>query len=68
MTTTTDCAATYFLFLVLTRSLFPAQPRTARVPPVRVLMVEPVWEVETPSPASARRAGKAPPVDRVSTP
>lgn len=51
------------LWLIL--SLF-FQPRTAHAPPVPVPTVEPVWEEETPSPASARRAGKAPPVAKVS--
>lgn len=38
------------------------QPRTARALPVLVPMVELAWEEETPSPASAKKAGKAPPV------
>lgn len=41
--------------------LFP-QPRTARALPVLVPTVELAWEEETPSPASAKKAGKAPPV------
>lgn len=51
------------LWLIL--SLLPQQ-RTAHAPPVLVPTVEPAWEEETPSPASARRAGKAPSVARVS--
>lgn len=43
------------------------QPKTALVPPVLVPTVGRVWEEETRFPASAKRAGKAPPADRVST-
>jgi len=51
------------LWLIL--ALFP-QPGTAHVPPVLVPTVGPVWEEETRSPASAKRAGKARPVAKVS--
>lgn len=61
---------TCFLFWTVLCSfvifLFP-QPRTAHAPPVLVPTVGPVWEEETPSPASAKKAGKAPPVARVSS-
>lgn len=42
------------------------QPRTARVPPALVPTVGRVSEGGTPSSASAKRAGRAPPVKQVS--
>lgn len=53
------------MLLTIILSLVP-QPRTAHVPPVLVPTVEPVWEEVTPSPASAKRAGKDSPVAKVS--
>lgn len=43
------------------------QPKTALVPPVLAPMVGRAWEEETHSPVSAKMAGRAPPVDKVST-